>query len=44
MTLVNIALGGLDPDACVLGDRNRDGHITVDEILIGVSSALNGCP
>jgi len=44
MTLVNIALGGLDLNACVLGDRNGDGHITVDEILIGVSSALNDCP
>jgi hypothetical protein len=25
------------------GDVNRDGHITVEEILVAVHNALNGC-
>jgi hypothetical protein len=25
------------------GDRNQNGAITIDEILIAVSHALNGC-
>jgi hypothetical protein len=29
---------------CDAGDANHDGHITVDEIITAVNSALTGCP
>ncbi len=43
MQLVNIALGAADLSSCDPGDLNRDGHITVDEIITAVDSAVNGC-
>jgi hypothetical protein len=42
--MVNIALGAAPPFDCVFGDANRDGQITVDEILAAVRNALSGCP
>jgi hypothetical protein len=42
--MVNIALGNASVEACFAGDANRDGQITIDEILTAVSNALNGCP
>ncbi|MBZ5641039.1 MAG: thrombospondin type 3 repeat-containing protein [Acidobacteriia bacterium] len=30
-------------DACLAGDRNHDGQITVNEIVEAVNAALNGC-
>jgi len=44
LTMVNIALGNASVEACFAGDANRDGQITIDEILTAVSNALNGCP
>lgn len=43
MQLVNIALGAVDLSSCDPGDLNRDGHITIDEIITAVDSAVNGC-
>ncbi|MBP1684155.1 MAG: repeat-associated core domain protein [Deltaproteobacteria bacterium] len=44
LAMVHIALGNVTPAACIAGDLNLDGTVTVDEIVIGVSFALNGCP
>jgi hypothetical protein len=41
--MVNIALGGPIED-CLAGDRDGDGHVTVDEIVAAVANALDGCP
>jgi glucose/arabinose dehydrogenase len=41
--MVSIALGTVEPGACVLGDSTCDGTITVDEIVGSVTSALAGC-
>jgi hypothetical protein len=42
--MVNIALGNAPVTACEAGDANRDGEITVDEILAAVNNGLSGCP
>jgi hypothetical protein len=42
--MVNIALGNAPVTACEAGDADRDGEITVDEILAAVNNALSGCP
>jgi hypothetical protein len=42
--MVNIALGNASLDSCRAGDANGDEQITVDEILVAVDNALNGCP
>ncbi|MFI5394131.1 MAG: hypothetical protein ACHQ9S_01235 [Candidatus Binatia bacterium] len=42
--MVNIALGNVAVSRCEGGSGNRDGSITVVEILSAVSNALNGCP
>jgi hypothetical protein len=44
LTMVTIALGEANVDACLAGDANHDAQITIDEILIAVNNALNGCP
>jgi hypothetical protein len=31
-------------EACIAGDMNTDGLVTIDEILTAVNYALNGCP
>ena len=41
--MVNIALGNTSISACAAGDPNRNGQISVDEILMAVNNALNGC-
>jgi RHS repeat-associated protein len=43
LTMVNIALGNLQVQACAAGDQNADGTVTIDEILTAVNHALNGC-
>jgi len=40
---VNIALGNTSVTMCEAGDANHDGQITVDEILVALNNALNGC-
>jgi hypothetical protein len=40
---VNIALGNVPFTDCRAGDANNDGQIRVDEIVMGVNNALNGC-
>ena len=41
---MSVALGKAELGDCLAGDGNGDGQITVDEILLAVSHALNGCP
>jgi hypothetical protein len=43
ITLVSVALGEQALDACHRADLDGDGFIRVDEILRGVSTALDGC-
>jgi hypothetical protein len=40
---VSIALGALNPDACVSLDIDGDGAILVHELIAAVGSALRGC-
>lgn len=42
--MVNIALGNANVSICPAGNAYHDGNITVDEILLALSNALNGCP
>jgi len=42
--MVNIALGNDALSDCEPGDSNHDGEITVNEILVAVNNALDGCP
>ena len=44
LTMVDIALGNLQLQACAAGDQNADGTVTIDEILTAVNYALSGCP
>lgn len=44
LLMVNIALGQADASACLAGDKNHDGKISVDELIAAVDNALNGCP
>ncbi|HLA81379.1 MAG TPA: hypothetical protein VJP78_07165 [Thermoleophilia bacterium] len=41
--MVNIGLGNADVATCLTGDANKDGTLTVDEILSAVNNALNAC-
>jgi Ca2+-binding EF-hand superfamily protein len=41
--LVNIALGRAPIGDCLAGDRNANGAISVDELVVAVSRALHGC-
>jgi hypothetical protein len=43
LTLVNIALGNAEMSECEIADGNKDDQITVDEILMAVNRALEGC-
>jgi len=43
LTMVSIALGNTPVAACEPGDVNHDGTLTIDEILLAVDKALNGC-
>lgn len=40
---VVIALGNRPVEDCLAFDRNRDGVVTVDEIVDAIGNALNGC-
>jgi hypothetical protein len=41
---VNIALATLPLSACEAADANGDRRVTVDELVVAVNNALNGCP
>lgn len=41
---VNVALGITDVSACLPGDGNASGMITVNELIAAVDKALFGCP
>lgn len=43
VTLVGVALGLQPIGLCTAGDVDRNGVVTVDEILAAIRSALNGC-
>lgn len=43
LTMVNIALGTLDLEACLAADRNQNGEVTIDEILAAIGRALSSC-
>jgi hypothetical protein len=43
LTAVNIALAQCRISACSAADANQSGSITIDEILMAVDNALNGC-
>jgi len=43
ITLVNVALGNGAASSCAAGDANRNGQITIDEILAALNHALCGC-
>ena len=43
LVMVNIALGNTAVSACSAGDINRDGAITINEVLGAVNNALYGC-
>ena len=40
---VQIALGGDGVARCDAIDNNRDGAVTINELILGVNKALNGC-
>ncbi len=40
---VEIALGNAGLSTCWLFDRNGDGRVTVDELVLAVNAALNTC-
>jgi hypothetical protein len=44
VTLVSIALGTANLDACPAADGDDSGSVTVDEIVTAVTNALSGCP
>lgn len=41
--MVNVVLGNADISSCTAYDANHDGLVTVDEIVVAVKNALNGC-
>ena len=43
LVMVSVALGSASVSACDPGDKNRDGRITISEILVAVNNALYGC-
>jgi hypothetical protein len=43
VTMVNVALGNVGATACPPGDPNRDGEVTVNEVVTAVNNALYGC-
>jgi hypothetical protein len=40
----NIALGTVGVSNCSVFDTDGDQHVTIDELLVAVNHALNGCP
>ncbi|HYD50391.1 MAG TPA: hypothetical protein VEB21_18685, partial [Terriglobales bacterium] len=43
LRLVNLSLGQAPLTDCSCADANDDGAVTVDEVVAGISDALNGC-
>jgi hypothetical protein len=43
LLMVNVALEQAQLSVCSAGDHDQNGAITIDEILVAVSHALNGC-
>jgi hypothetical protein len=43
ITGVNIALGAIALDQCLVFDTDAGGTVTVDELIAAIDSALNGC-
>ncbi len=43
VTMVNIALARAPIDACLNGDSNGDGEIQINELVLAVGHALDGC-
>ena len=41
--MVNVALGVEELSGCPSADRDGDGNVTIDEILIALNMALLGC-
>jgi len=41
---VNVALGTMPVSQCPAGDASGDDEITVNEIILGVTHTLDGCP
>ena len=37
------ATGGFDANGQCVGDQNGDGEVTIDELIVAVNNALNGC-
>src|SRR5215470_19534988 len=44
VTGLRIALGDDPLAVCTAWDANGDGDVTIDELMLGVGEALNGCP
>jgi cysteine-rich repeat protein len=44
VTGLRIALGDDPLAVCTAWDANGDGDVTIDELMLGVDEALNGCP
>lgn len=40
---VNIALGSADQTQCPASDTNRDGSVSIDELVNGVARSVSGC-
>lgn len=40
---VQVSLGAADLSSCVSADENGDGAVTIDELLVAVDNALDGC-
>jgi hypothetical protein len=43
LSLVNVCLGTSSVSLCRAGDANRDGRVTIDEVLAAVNNARYGC-
>jgi hypothetical protein len=43
LKMVNIALDLADVTICTAGDPSGDGQVTINEILMAVNNALEGC-
>jgi len=41
---INVVLGEASLDRCTSLDVNGDGVITVDEVILAITQALEGCP
>jgi hypothetical protein len=44
LTIIGIALGAKPLDRCLACDADRDRRVTIEEVVLAVDRALNGCP